>query len=134
MGWNPWKDIRKAASSAESKVRHSLADIDRQARENLNDWSEDWIERPLHFGSDLLKGVEDYSKDPGEYISNLLSPDLPPLPEIPNAPTFDQARALAEQNRRKRGKAATILSERPSSPMGYTGGGYVSGAQLLGSA
>lgn len=65
---------------------------------------------------------------------DLLTMDAPAIPEIPNAPTFDQARAIAEQNRRKRGKASTILSERPSSPMGYTGGGYVSGAQLLGSA
>lgn len=65
---------------------------------------------------------------------DLLTMEAPVMPEIPNAPTFDQARAVAEQNRRKRGKAATILSERPSSPMGYTGGGYVSGAQLLGSA
>lgn len=56
------------------------------------------------------------------------------LPDAPTPPGADQARLVAEQNRRKRGRAQSILSERPASPLGYTGGGYTSAAQLLGAS
>ena len=69
-------------------------------------------------------------------VERLLNPRVV-NPEIktPGVPTYDAARMLVDQQdalRKRRGRAASILSERPSDPLGYTGIAQASATQLLG--
>ena len=66
-------------------------------------------------------------------IANASKP--PPIPTLPPVPTIDNARALLDAQdraRQRRGRAASILSDRPTDPLGYTGGAHLSVSQLLG--
>lgn len=72
----------------------------------------------------------------GREVARLLNPRVV-NPEIktPGVPTYDAARMLVDQQdalRKRRGRAASILSERPSDPLGYTGIAQASATQLLG--
>jgi len=56
------------------------------------------------------------------------------IPNSPGVPTLDDARArlqTAQDLKKRQGRAASILSERPASPLGYSGGGQLA-TRLLG--
>ena len=97
----------------------------------LNDWSEDWIERPLNLVEEFFKDLEDYAKDPRPRLDKLMGERILKIPNILDAPNLDAARRNA-QSVRRRGRAASILSERPTDPLGYTGGGVAASNILLG--
>ena len=98
---------------------------------NLSDIGKD----ALSLSSQLLTGGAIDVTDKKGWAEQLLNPDLPPLPKAPLVPTYDMARQAADrrdQLSRRRGRAASILSERPESRMGYTGGGSLAVNTLLG--
>lgn len=99
-----------------------------------------WVEETFAPGESV--------KDPLKWAASTFLPDkLDPLKDEPSSaaailsqappvPTLEEARtkvATAVDLKRRRGRAASILSDRPDDPLGYTGGGMLA-TRVLGGA
>ena len=152
MGWlsDFWDDTRDSFSSLERNFRRQTSRLDdnlRAAPRRLEDEVNETYDRVEGQFSELFHNPWDWATNTflpnpidevvgyGESLLGLGEmPGIPGAMPPPVAPKMDDARArLLAENRKRKGAGSTILSERPSTPLGYTGGGTVSNI-LLGSS
>lgn len=117
---------------------YSLSDLKKDLKKIDDDLNLSETGKDILSGTSLLltAGAVDVTGERPGYVDKLfVKPKMPAIPELPSMPTYDAARAALEaqdRNRQRRGRAASILSERPNDPLGYTGGARLSVSQLLG--